>query len=95
MLDKNDIATGVANCLVKAGSTFRKDQLQAYGAAINKEKNPNAKWVLERLLENAKIAAKKKLPLCDDTGIPHVFVEIGNQAILPPRLVLGCSRWHP
>ena len=83
MLKNKDIVTAVAKCLVKAGTTFRKDQLQAYQSAIEAEKNPNAKWVLERLLENAKIAAKKKLPLCDDTGIPHVFIEIGNQAKLP------------
>jgi fumarate hydratase subunit alpha len=39
--------------------------------------------MLELLVENAKIAEKKKLPLCDDTGIPHVIVEIGENVSLP------------
>ena len=78
MLRKKDIETAVSNCLVKAGTTFRRDQLKAYKTAIRKEKNPNAKWVLERLLENATVAEKNIFPLCDDTGIPHVIVEIGD-----------------
>jgi fumarate hydratase subunit alpha len=57
--------------------------LDAYRNAIRKEKNKNAKWVLERILENSKIAKKRAFPLCDDTGIPHVFVEIGEEVTLP------------
>jgi len=83
MLRKKDIETAVSNCLVKAGTTFRRDQLKAYKTAIRKEKNPNAKWVLERLLENATVAEKNTFPLCDDTGIPHVIAEIGDALKLP------------
>jgi fumarate hydratase subunit alpha len=83
MLNKKRIEEAVKKCLLKAGTTFRKDQLDAYRNAIRKEKNKNAKWVLERILENAKIAKKRALPLCDDTGIPHVFVEIGKGVTLP------------
>jgi fumarate hydratase subunit alpha len=57
--------------------------LDAYRNAIRKEKNENAKWVLEKILENAKIAGEKIFPLCDDTGIPHVFAEIGEEVTLP------------
>jgi len=70
--------------LIKAGTTFRRDQLKAYKNVIEKESNPNAKWVLEKLLENAHIAEKNTSPLCDDTGIPHVIVEIGDLLELPP-----------
>lgn len=79
----SDIREAVRKCLVKAGSTFRKDQLDAYKRAIEREKNQNARWVLEQLLQNARIAAKRKLPLCDDTGLPHVVAEIGHEAVLP------------
>lgn len=83
MLSRNKIEDAVKNGLVKAGTTFRKDQLDAYRNAIRKEKNKNAKWVLERILENSKIAEKRAFPLCDDTGIPHVFIEVGKEVILP------------
>jgi len=83
MISQKRIEEVVKKCLIKAGTTFRKDQLDAYRNAIRKEKNENAKWVLEKILENAKIAGEKIFPLCDDTGIPHVFVEIGEEVTLP------------
>ena len=83
MVSPRTIEEGVRDCLIKAGTTFRKDQLEAYRNAIRRERDENAKWVLERILENAKIAGKKPYPLCDDTGIPHVIIEIGKEAGLP------------
>ena len=83
MLKVKTIESAVGNCLIKAGTTFRNDQIKAYRNAIEKESNPNAKWVFERLLENARIAEKNTSPLCDDTGIPHVIVEIGDLLKLP------------
>lgn len=76
------IVEKVADTLVLAGSTFREDQKAAYKRAIVSETNENAKWVLETILENAEIAEKNRSPLCDDTGIPHLLLEVGlNQAI--------------
>jgi len=83
MVKRKDIEAATKKCLVKAGTTFRRDQIDAYHRAILTEKNPNAKWVLEKILENAEVAKKRKLPLCDDTGIPHVFIEIGQAVRLP------------
>ncbi|HYE81423.1 MAG TPA: fumarate hydratase [Clostridia bacterium] len=79
-----EIADKTAEALVQASTTFRPDQIKAYQAAIAKEDNAHAKWVMETILENAQIAAEKKLPLCDDTGIPHVLLEIGSEAVVPP-----------
>lgn len=83
MIHYETIREGVSRCLVKAGTTFRADQIEAYKSAIEKETNRNARWVLERLVENAEIAEKNGFPLCDDTGIPHLYVEIGNDLKLP------------
>jgi fumarate hydratase subunit alpha len=83
MLSRREIEDAVATCLVKAGTTFRSDQLRAYRNAIGEERNESARWVLERILENAVIAQKNSAPLCDDTGIPHVFVDVGSNTRLP------------
>lgn len=78
----NKIREIVAQTLVTAGSTFREDQKDAYRRAIAVEENPRAKWVMEQVLENALVAEKNRGPLCDDTGIPHVFLEVGpNKAV--------------
>jgi fumarate hydratase subunit alpha len=96
MLTCEAISEAAARCLVKAGTTFRKDQFEAYRHAIETEKNGNARWVLETMLENAMIAKEKRYPLCDDTGIPHLILEIGHKTMLPAGWLsavhLGISR---
>ena len=72
----------VADCLVRAGSTFSEDQKEAYRKAIVDEKNGNACWVMRQVLDNALVAEERHSPLCDDTGIPHLFLEVGpNKAV--------------
>ena len=44
-------------------------------------KTPNG--FLELLLDNAKIAEANRIPLCDDTGVPHIIIEVGNNTRLP------------
>lgn len=78
----DNIIEKVASCLVKAGSTFREDQKEAYRRAIAKEPGTSSCWVMQQVLDNALVAEKTCGPLCDDTGIPHVFIEVGkNRAI--------------
>ena len=73
----DDVVAKVADCLVRAGSTFCADHKEAYKCAIASEERERAKWNLETILENAEVAERDRSPLCDDTGIPHVFVEVG------------------
>ena len=68
----------VADCLVRAGSTFREDQKEAYRRAIGDESNEQSCWVMRQVLDNAIVAEKNRSPLCDDTGIPHLFLEVGK-----------------
>ena len=67
----------VADCLVRAGSTFCEDQKEAYRKAIANDNNVNACWVMRQVLDNAIVAERRRSPLCDDTGIPHLFLEVG------------------
>ncbi|MBP5289290.1 MAG: fumarate hydratase [Clostridia bacterium] len=87
MTDRNEIITKVADCLVRAGSTFRQDKKDAYCRAIKSEELERAKWNLETILENAEVAERDRSPLCDDTGIPHVFVEVGPKRALTGEMM--------
>ena len=80
----SNIIDKVADCLVRAGSTFREDQKEAYRTAIANEKIESSCWVMRQVLENALVAEERRSPLCDDTGIPHLFLEVG-----PGRNVSG------
>lgn len=80
-IDEN-IVRKVSETLVKAGSTFLSDKKEAYERAIAKEINEQAKWTLETILKNAVVAERNASPLCDDTGIPHLLLEVGpNTAV--------------
>lgn len=72
----------VADCLVRAGSTFREDQKEVYRKAIAEEQIKRSCWVMKQILDNALVAEERRTPLCDDTGIPHLFLEVGkNKAV--------------
>ena len=73
-----NIIDKVADCLVRAGSTFREDQKEAYRKAIANEEVESSCWVMKQVLENALVAEERRSPLCDDTGIPHLFLEVGK-----------------
>ncbi|MBQ6306544.1 MAG: fumarate hydratase [Bacteroidales bacterium] len=77
----------VAACLVSAGSTFRDDQKEAYRRAIADEANANACWVMRQVLDNALVAEERRSPLCDDTGIPHLFLEVGKNRTVTGELL--------
>ncbi|WP_286152865.1 fumarate hydratase [Sporofaciens musculi] len=77
----------VSDTLVNAGSIFSEDKKEAFTRAIASEDNKNAKWALENILENAMAAEKNHSPLCDDTGIPHLVLEVGLDANVSGRML--------
>ena len=77
-----EIVALVRDTLVEAGSTFRQDKKEAYQRAVASETNEKAKWVLETILENAEAAQRDRSPLCDDSGIPHLVLEIGEDTAI-------------
>lgn len=82
-----EIVNLVSDALVKAGSTFRNDKKEAYERAIEAERNPQAKWVLETILDNAEVAENNHSPLCDDTGIPHLVLEVGEDCAVTGKML--------
>ena len=72
-----DIVDKVSDSIIKASSNLSDDKRNALKLAIENETNENASWALTQILKNYEAAEKTKFPLCDDTGIPHVIVELG------------------
>ncbi|MCR5221586.1 MAG: fumarate hydratase [Lachnospiraceae bacterium] len=77
----------VRDAVVTAGSCFREDKKQAYRKALELETNEKAKWVLETILKNADAAEKNHCPLCDDTGIPHLLLEVGPACAVTGKMM--------
>ena len=81
------IINKVKDTLVRAGSSFRPDQAEAYRRVIAEEVNEKGKWVMQQVLDNALVACEHKSPLCDDTGIPHLFLEVGPRQVITGDLI--------
>jgi len=80
--NKDEIVEKVKDCLITAASTFSEDKKEVYRRAIERETVPAAKLILQTTLQNALVAEQNRSPLCDDTGIPHLFLEVGpNQNV--------------
>lgn len=73
-----DILDSISKTIIDASTTLSQDKFNALKKSIQTEDNENAKWALEQILENYKVAQNIKFPLCDDTGIPHVIIEMGE-----------------
>lgn len=85
MMNESEIIGKVKQALINAGSSFSKDKKDAYDKALAKEADEKSKWVIKTIIENAEAAEKNQSPLCDDTGIPHLVLEVGPDRVLTGR----------
>jgi fumarate hydratase subunit alpha len=73
-----EIAAKVADLCIQACTVLPPDVVAALEAAREREESAVGRDVLSRLLENARLAAAGRLPMCQDTGLAVVFVELGE-----------------
>ena len=72
----------VADLCIRANIFLRPDVLQGLQQALARETKPRAKKILEAIIENARIARRQGLAVCQDTGMPLVFAEVGRKVKL-------------
>jgi fumarate hydratase subunit alpha len=73
-----EIVSTVARLCKEANNFLGEDVLAALRTARDQEESPVGRQILEQILENADIAAKEEMPLCQDCGLAIVFVELGQ-----------------
>jgi fumarate hydratase subunit alpha len=79
-IDPGLVERTVRDLCAKANFELRPDVLEALRTAAEKESDPASVRMMEVLLENARIAAGEAVPLCQDTGMVVVYVELGENA---------------
>ena len=78
-LSTDRIIETVAELAKKANYNLSEDIITKFKNAKKREKSPIAKEIFSQLIENAEIAAREKMPICQDTGFAVVFLEIGSE----------------
>jgi tartrate/fumarate subfamily iron-sulfur-dependent hydro-lyase alpha chain len=73
------LARLVERAVPRLACELRPDVLAGLQSAAASETSERGRLVLEQLLENARIAAERQLPLCQDTGSVWVLLEVGER----------------
>ena len=81
-ISTNQITAAIRDLCIKANTQLGEDVLAAFHKAIKLEVSPTGKDILEKLLENARIAREEEIPICQDTGFAVIFVELGQEVHL-------------
>lgn len=74
-----DIIEAVKDMCIEATHYLSPDMKCKFDEAVETEKSPLGKQVLEQLKENLEIAASDMIPICQDTGMAVVFVKLGQE----------------
>ena len=74
----DQIISAIRQMCIDANLKLSEDVKSSICAAIDTEKSPVGKQVLEQLKENMEIAAAESIPICQDTGMAIVFLKIGQ-----------------
>jgi fumarate hydratase subunit alpha len=77
-ISSKDIIKVVRDLSIEANYDLGDDVLAAFRKAMEKEDSATAREVLKELIENADIACKERVPICQDCGLAVVFMEIGQ-----------------
>jgi fumarate hydratase subunit alpha len=73
------IVSEVARLCIEACTEPEPDLTAALEAALGREESEAGKEVLREIIENNRIAAREKMPMCQDTGFTVAFVELGQE----------------
>ena len=76
----DDIAAAVRDACIRANTVLPGDLCTAIRAAEETEESPVGRAILGDLEENFTFAAQRGLPICQDTGMAVVFLELGQEA---------------
>lgn len=76
------IVNAVESLCIESAHELPSDVLSALEEAAQSESNSAAAKILNQLIENARIAAEERIPLCQDTGLAVIFVEQGGEVFV-------------
>src|SRR4051812_13656974 len=77
-IDVSVLRDTIAHLIVEANYNIPSDILQALRASTEREESDLGRRTLEQLVRNYEIAAAERLPVCQDSGVAVVMMEVGQ-----------------
>jgi fumarate hydratase subunit alpha len=78
-IEVDTIINAVKDAAIKANYEKDEDMLAAFARGEQEEESSAGKEIFRQLLENARIAAQERIPLCQDCGLAVIFAEVGQE----------------
>ena len=78
-INVKEITEAVASMCIEVNHNLSEDMRCALDDAFNKESSELGKQILDQLKQNLVIAKEEMIPICQDTGMAVVFMEIGQE----------------
>lgn len=78
----SEITAAVSDLVQDTNYYLPKDVMNAIKSGKKQEKSSVGTEIFDQIIENNKIAGEEKMPICQDTGIVVIFLEIGNQVFI-------------
>jgi len=81
-VDVNVLTQNIREMCIEANHFLSPDMKKAFAMAKQQEKAPLGRQILLQLQQNMEIAAQDMIPICQDTGMAVVFLEVGQDVHL-------------
>lgn len=78
----SEITSNVKEMCIGANHYLSPDMKEVFAQAVREEEAPLGKQILNQLSENLDIAATDMIPICQDTGMAVVFIDVGQDVHL-------------
>ncbi len=78
-IDVSEITRNIREMCIEANHYLTSDMECALKNAVTTEKSPLGKQILSQLQDNLQIAGDDMIPICQDTGMAVIFMEIGQE----------------
>ncbi len=86
IIDREDIIKSVERLCIDTNCILNDDIIKSFDSFIEKEASPIAAGILRDLKKNGEAAKKRMMPICQDTGMAVVFIEIGQEVYVDGSL---------
>ena len=78
-LNVSEITKNIKEMCIEANHFLSEDMKKVFKNAVDSEESPLGKQVLNQLNENLSIAASDMIPICQDTGMAVIFINVGQE----------------
>ncbi len=78
----HEVMQAVKEAVITANYELGADMVAAFERGQALEESPTGKEIFRQLLENARLAARERIPICQDCGLVVVFAELGQEVHL-------------